>query len=254
MTKEQLIRLIHIAKGQLKIDDETYRTKLDALTGKTSCAAMTLDQLNAVYQSFKDAGFKRKFNKSTGGARVNPNARGESKAAEIPVIRAIWTTMHAQGFVRDGSEASLNGYVKRMTFKLNGGRGAGVAEVGWLDGRLAAQVLETLKNWHLRLIRTEFKTRRIPMPVDHHGAELRGYDALAGVYARVVRHDAYLARHREAGSHMLDMSCPGCGFRSAVVAPTDRSEKWNATVVCPACSRMSQRVITCHAVYQRGAR
>lgn len=250
MTKEQLIRLIHIAKGQLKIDDETYRAKLEALTGKTSCADMTIGMLNAVYQSFKDAGFKRKFNKKTGGARVNPNARGESKAAEIPVIRAVWTTMHAQGFVKNGAEASLNGYVQRMTARLNGG--AGVAEVGWLDGRLAAQVLETLKNWHLRLIRNEFKTRRIPAPVDHLGAELRGYDALAGVYARVVKHDAYLAGHREAGSHMLDMSCPGCGFRSAVVAPTDRSEKWDTTCVCPACSRMSRRVITCHAVYNRG--
>lgn len=142
MNKPQLIRLIHVAKTQLGMDDETYRAKLDALTGKTSCSQMSLDQLNAVYQSFKDAGFKRQFKKK-GGARVTPNAKGQSKAPEIPKIRAIWCVMAEQGFVKSASETSLNGFVKRMTASLN--NGAGVAEVGWLNSRLACQVLETLR-------------------------------------------------------------------------------------------------------------
>lgn len=80
MNKPQLIRLIHVAKTQLGMDDETYRAKLDALTGKTSCSQMSLDQLNAVYQSFKDAGFKRQFKrKAVRASRLMQKVRAKRR-------------------------------------------------------------------------------------------------------------------------------------------------------------------------------
>lgn len=249
MTKEQLIRLIHIAKSQLKLDDETYRTKLEALTGKSSCSDMTIAMLNDVYQSFKDAGFKRKFNKQK--AHVSPNAKGETKAAEIPKIRAIWITMHEQNFVSSAGEPALNAYVMRMTKRLNG---IGVAEVGWLDDRLAYKVLETLKNWHLRLMLDELKKRRVAIPTDSDGRERRSYDWIAPIYSRIAQLDSYINRCREGGDNLLPSNCTRCGFRHEVVAPRDRAEKWDSVMCCPVCCTQFHRTTTCHSVITRAIR
>lgn len=246
MTKPQLIRLIHVAKGKLGLDDETYRAKLQATVGKTSCSQMTYDELKTVYQTFQDAGFKRQFSKKK-GAHVSPNSQGKSKAPEIPKIRAIWIAMHQQGFVKSATEVSLNGFVKRMTAKLNGG--AGVAEVGWLDSRLAYQVLEALKGWHLREMKKALRARRINLPRDNAGRPLESYDPVASLYARIAHYDTYLAKHRADGSHMLDTSCPFCGFRSAVIAPTDCAIVDKSLSTCPACTHQVYRAITSTQIY-----
>jgi phage gp16-like protein len=68
-------------------------------------------------------------------------------------MRALWIQMHQAGIVRDGSEAALTAYAKRMSAKLNGG--IGVDSLEWLehDGRLAARVLEALKQWRARALK-----------------------------------------------------------------------------------------------------
>lgn len=251
MNKPQLIRLIHIAKGQLALDDETYRLKLLAAVGKTSCSAMTLSELTTVYQSFQEAGFKRRFTKKT-GALVSPNAKGQTKAPEIPKIRAIWIAMHQQGFVNLPDESSLNEYVMRQTKKINSG--IGVAQVGWLNANLAYKVLESLKGWHLRVMLASLKSRRIALPVDEHDRERRTYDWIAPMYARIHDLEQYLQRCREQGEHLIATSCTRCGFRYEVVAPTDRAEKWDSVMCCAACGTQFFRTITCHSVTTRAAR
>lgn len=168
MIRDQLIRLIHIAKTQLKLDDDTYRSALVAATGKDSCRKMTHAELTQVYDAFVERGFKRRFK------RENQRVKGRVKTAEINKITAIWITMHRQGFVADGSVAALNKFVQRQTAKENGG--AGVAELGWLNGDLAYQVLESLKKWHVRLMLDAIKARRQRQP------DFRGYDAVYQAY------------------------------------------------------------------------
>lgn len=180
MDKPQLIRLIHVAKGKLKLDDDTYRLMLSNTTnGKTSCREMSHAELSNVYCELQQRGFKRRFNKSA--TRVKPDAKGRPRTEEIAKIRAIWGTMYLQGFVSSDSELSLNAYVMRMTAQLN--KGAGVAEAGWLDGRLAYQVLECIKQWHIRLMLKSMADRHIARPVNPNtGDEHRGYDAIANAY------------------------------------------------------------------------
>lgn len=168
MIRDQLIRLIHIAKTQLKLDDDTYRAALIAVTGKASCRKMTHAELTQVYDAFVKRGFKRRFK------RENQRVKGRVKTAEISKITAIWITMHRQGFIADGSAAALNKFVQRQTAKENGG--AGVAELGWLNGDLAYQVLESLKKWHVRLMLDAIKARRQREP------DFRGYDAVCQAY------------------------------------------------------------------------
>ncbi|MDC9620116.1 regulatory protein GemA [Xenorhabdus sp. XENO-7] len=173
MTRHQLIRLIHIAKTQLKLDDETYRAALVAATGKSSCREMSQAELKTAYGAFVERGFKRRFKRDH--QRVKPGLNGQPKAPEITKIRAIWITMYQQQFLVDGSEAALNQFVQRQTAKINGG--VGVAEVGWLSDSLACPVLESLKQWHGRLMLKAMQARGQRLP------ERRGYDALCDAYS-----------------------------------------------------------------------
>ncbi|WP_350654829.1 regulatory protein GemA [Pseudoalteromonas sp. D48-MNA-CIBAN-0056] len=154
MTKAKIIQLIHIAKGQLGLDDETYRAALLGSAGKTSCSQMSLPELNKVLDHFKKAGFKAKAKR-----RLSPKS-SPKELGEINKIRAIWITMHKQSFVRDGSETALDAYVNRM---LNRAKvGANVSyHTHFLTLKQAIQVLEPLKKWHKREMVAHLKTNNM---------------------------------------------------------------------------------------------
>lgn len=180
MDKPQLIRLIHVAKGKLKMDDDTYRVLLgNTANGKTSCSKMSHAELVNVYSEFQQRGFKRSFKKTP--PRVKPNSKGNPRVEEISKIRAIWFVMYRHSFVGSDSELALNAYVKRMTSQLN--KGVGVDEVGWLDGWLAFRVLECIKQWHIRLMLESMLTRHKPYPANPRtGFESREYDIIVDAY------------------------------------------------------------------------
>jgi phage gp16-like protein len=145
---QALLAKIHIAKKQLGLEEDLYRSILSDVTqGKTSCSEMTGTELQAVLAHFVRSGFVPK--KAKKSRRLSPPS-GTAKIAEIDKIRAIWITMAQQGIVRDSSEPALDAYVKRMTSKLNNGNG--IAAVAWLTAPLAISVLEALKNWHRRIL------------------------------------------------------------------------------------------------------
>ena len=60
MTKQRLIQLIHIARNELGMDEDTYRQMLQGLTGKASTKGMDTTQLNCVLESMKRKGFRVK--------------------------------------------------------------------------------------------------------------------------------------------------------------------------------------------------
>ena len=60
MTKQRLIQLIHIARNDLQMDEDTYRQMLQGLTGKASTKGMDTPQLNRVLESMKNKGFRIK--------------------------------------------------------------------------------------------------------------------------------------------------------------------------------------------------
>ncbi|EDR5075807.1 DUF1018 domain-containing protein [Salmonella enterica] len=141
MERDKLISTIHVAKRELRLDADTYRDALHAVVGKTSCRDMTLAELSRVLETFKKRGFK---------VRSKPQNRALKPATVTAKIRAIWRLMYAQGFLSSGSEAALNGWVRKQTAPQNGGEG--VANYQWLEKEpaLASDVLERLKRWHRR--------------------------------------------------------------------------------------------------------
>lgn len=140
--RKQQIRLIHVAKRQMGLDDENYRTVLyRATNGKTSCKDMTLGELNQAMDAFRKLGFKPA---SPGGKGKKLSPRSRHKQAkdktQIDLIRALWIEAFQAGVVRnrhEDGEGGLNQFVNRLTK---------IQRVEWLrDPEQASKVVEALK-------------------------------------------------------------------------------------------------------------
>lgn len=178
-SRSPLIKLIHVAKRQLALDDDVYRLLLEAETGSDSCSKMSIKQLEKVLAAMESKGFKRqtKARKTPFKKRLSPKAKGER--AEVDKIRAIWIVMSKQGFVRDGSETALDAYVRRITHR---NKGIGVDHVAWCDVHQAYTVLESLKSWHHRVMMDELKAKGWTVPVNERTGKPMGYEAIYNTY------------------------------------------------------------------------
>lgn len=131
--RARLIKLIHVARRELRIDEDTYRLMLagmKGLDGATSTADLSVPNLLLVLEQLKQKGFK-----------VRPNKKAKRPLADdeqSKKIRALWLTLHDMGVIRDPSEEALAKYVLRMTR---------VAALQWLTAAQASQVIENLKQW-----------------------------------------------------------------------------------------------------------
>lgn len=132
-----LIKLIHVARRELRMDDDTYRLMLagmKGLDGATSTADLSIPNLHRVLEQLKLRGFTVRPKK----AQQRPKAAdGQSRK-----IRSMWLTLHDLGAVRDPSEEALAKFVLNMT---------GVAALQWLKGAQASRVIENLKQWQQRV-------------------------------------------------------------------------------------------------------
>ncbi|KGQ61068.1 gp16 family protein [Gallibacterium anatis] len=146
-TKPQLIKLIHIAKHKLRIDEDTYRTILSNETGKNSCKEMTIAELIKVFEHFEKTGFKR-----TTKRKYSPTSSSAKVKHDIALkIRAIWIEMHKQGVIRDGSEDALNSFVRNVVNPILQQQDRPlVLNVQSLDYKFGSIVLERLKKWQQR--------------------------------------------------------------------------------------------------------
>lgn len=171
---KKLIQIIHIARNQLALDDDTYRALLAVtVPGKTSCRDMTDTELKRVIHALEIRGFKSQ--------PAVKRRRLSSPSAISKKIRAIWHTMFNQGFIRDNSDIALDRFVQRQTRLRNGG--SGVASLSWLRGNTEDLFLETLKQWHIREMKKKLKNHGIRLPESHRtGEEYRDYDTLCAFY------------------------------------------------------------------------
>ncbi len=144
--RQRLIRLIHVAKRDLNLDDETYRTILQRFGKKTSSADLTVPELDKVLEHLKRSGFKVR-SKARPAAEKRPAqakpSRPLAQDAESKKIRALWLFMHQLGVVKNPSEEALASYVKRIV---------GVDALQWISGDQAETLIETLKKWAMRFL------------------------------------------------------------------------------------------------------
>lgn len=143
--KQRLIRLLHVAKSQLMMDEGEYRALLANLScGKTSSTKLSVEELELALKAMKMRGFvlTTKAQAATGKKDLPVHTPHPAMEPQVKKIRALWLELHHLGAVRSPSELSLSRFVKRMT---------GIDYQGWLGTDDAIRVIEHLKKWKARV-------------------------------------------------------------------------------------------------------
>ncbi len=133
--RQHLIRLIHVGKRDLAMDDDTYRAVLRRIGGKASSSDLTIPALQKVLEHMKVSGFN---------VRSKAGGRPQANDAQSKMIRGLWLQLTNMGVVRNASEAALATFVQRMTK---------VSTLQWLSTAQASQVIEHLKEWRHRVVK-----------------------------------------------------------------------------------------------------
>ncbi|MDP3841063.1 MAG: regulatory protein GemA [Oxalobacteraceae bacterium] len=139
--RDREIKLIHVARRELGLDEETYRAMLQQVAGVESSAELTWQGRKKVLDHFKAKGFKVKSKAAPGkAAKPDPDAD-----AQYRKIRALWTELHDGGVVRVNTDAAVRVYIKRMT---------GCDDYRFCNGAQVVTVIEGLKKWIGRIDRS----------------------------------------------------------------------------------------------------
>lgn len=103
MTRAILAK-VHIAKKELALSDDDYRSILGRVTGRDSSRDCTAPQLERLLDEFRRLGWKPKG----GGGYGKPHVRK---------IYALWQDAGRSGAVDNASREALRAFVKRQTRK-----------------------------------------------------------------------------------------------------------------------------------------
>lgn len=140
--RQRLIRLIHVGKRELGLDDEIYRALLMGSVQKDSTSAMSVPELERVLERMKRSGFKVRVKSARPPAQSRPG-RPLAQYPEARKVRALWLFLHQLGVVKNPSEEALAAYVKRI---------AKVDALQWTNGNQTEALIETLKKWAMRYL------------------------------------------------------------------------------------------------------
>lgn len=123
------IAAINIAKSQLGLDEDTYRAKLENITGKSSLRTMSEPERQKVLTVFRNEGFK-------------PAAKRGLTGKYAGKLQALWIAGYNLGLIRDRRDSALEAFVKRQT---------GLDRARFLHFHEDAKlVIEALKAWLAR--------------------------------------------------------------------------------------------------------
>ena len=128
--KANLIKLIHVAKTKLGLDDDVYRDILESTTGKTSSKLLTPAQLEAVLDRLKQLGFTVESNKT--------GVKNLASDAQSKLIRHLWLQLYHAGQVKNGSEKALAKFIENRVK---------VSALQFLSSESADMVINHLRQW-----------------------------------------------------------------------------------------------------------
>ena len=131
-------QIINIAKGQLGLDEDTYRALLSRITGKASLRAMTAAEHRAVIDEMKRLGFKVSNRKTALAPSTKPYIR---------MIHALWKNCARAGVIEDGSRGALRSFCKRFVAH---GHDTVAVDPDMLDYEQARPIIEALKKMEKR--------------------------------------------------------------------------------------------------------
>jgi phage gp16-like protein len=138
------IKLIHIAKSQLQLDDDLYRSNLKDLTGKVSSKEMSIQELFKVLEHMKKSGFK-----IVSQHKKSPKTREKETHTPLDKLRQLWVQMSYKGILRDGSEQALIKWASNQSERMN--KKEHVERLEWLSTPFIHQLIGQLQSWQKRL-------------------------------------------------------------------------------------------------------
>lgn len=152
--RDRAIKLIHVARRELAMDDDTYRAMLDLVAGVKSAADLDAAGCQKVIDHMKAKGFKVKSK----GAAV-PGAKATEPDPQYRKIQALWGELERKGLVRVNTDAAIRVYIKRIT---------GCDDYRFCNSKQVAVIIETLKKWRDRV---EKPSDQVPVtePESPHG-------------------------------------------------------------------------------------
>ncbi|NTT88248.1 gp16 family protein [Tabrizicola fusiformis] len=134
------IAIINIAKAELGLDDDTYRTLLVRVTGKTSLRQMSERQRIDVVEEMKRKGFRIRASRA---AKPLPKAFQPHSR----LIHALWKNCHSLGVIENPSREALRAFCKRFVAH---GLDHVVVDPDLLDRAQATPIIEALKKMEAR--------------------------------------------------------------------------------------------------------
>lgn len=137
---------IHIARKDMRLDDDTYRAVI-AQVGQAASGSskdLTATGRARVLAHFRSKGWKPKprARRRTAGAK----APGMATDRQIRMIRGLWIKLADAGVVKARDEAGLRAWVKAATRRQHQS-GSGYHAVEFLPVDVAREVIEQLKSW-----------------------------------------------------------------------------------------------------------
>lgn len=139
------IAAIHVAKKQLGLDDDTYRAKLQVITGKSSVKDMTEDERQKVITALRQNGFKPVARRQDGRQKLT--------GKYAPKLQALWIAAYNLAIVDNRDDAALLAFVKRQ---------AGIDHTRFLSyAEDANKVIEALKKWMQREARVDWHVDKL---------------------------------------------------------------------------------------------
>ena len=109
-TRNALLGKVHIAKKQLKLSDDDYRSIVFRHCGAFSSAEASETELNAIVEEMKSKGFKPL--PRIGGKRSNAGRAADHPSARK--ARAMWISLYQLGAIDNPSEAALEAFARRQ--------------------------------------------------------------------------------------------------------------------------------------------
>lgn len=139
MNRRALLAMVHIARKDLGLDEDTYRDVLERVTGRASARDLDERDLSKVIDAFKVKGWQPKAGKRHVTKSDKPYVRK---------VYALWGELHRKGIVKGESRGALRAFVKRTTT---------ATDPEWLTLDQAMTVIEALKQWRARVEREALK-------------------------------------------------------------------------------------------------
>ncbi len=127
------IALLHVAKKQLGLDDETYRAVLQRVTGCDSAADLTQPGFTAAVKYFTSMGFRSTWTKRSYGYRPTM-----ATPPQVDLIRSLWAKFLSR---EDENDGELNKWLDRFHK---------VSSLRFVDSKKASKVISALRNMNSR--------------------------------------------------------------------------------------------------------